>query len=1192
MGHLSIAILKKQSISSSVESPKYDYLVIKTNACTFKFFDKESNAIGGTFDYTVFKRQINDYFTLPQDIEVSPGIFENVDFSYITLFKTNKRDPYASSYEYILSYPQIDYIKDKMKTKNGFWNDLVWMSEEQLFSMKKKWNKKQIFIFEKETAFNPPKFSNEFRADLKNIVKAKESGKLVIFAGAGVSIDSNVPGWSKLIDELKGDLDKDDNDFLSIGQLYYNARGKKEYIDKIQDILKHGKTNFNPIHEKIIELQPLHILTTNYDTHFENALNDKNYRYSIVKKDADLPYSKGASLFIKMHGDFDEKNLVLKKEDYGEGYSSNFPLIEGFVKGIFASKLVLFIGFSFSDPNLIEILKFVRNILREDNQPPYLLAIPKENASNQQQATFRKNKQELEKKGVKVVKFESKPIDDYFDQVLSEEDKKRTDELSAIGQKVYKFLKVTEEFDTFSDTLDNLNIDSQFTNSLLRFEGLGAIPPKVIESIAPFKHKKNKYSEISTDAYYDPYTPFHLETLNEDLLNFLKKKGKDGKVDFLGYSDKTLSINEQELNKAFKLLYSSGVHCIIRKNDTSPIHLKLNPINSPVKCNCSSCLYTRFNFNLLLSDLNTLSSKLICKKTTQDFGLIEAYGFLKTGQVVKAYYVLEELKMKTWKNQDFITYYLAIYNQTLLNSFMSVLYDRSLKEEEFEHIKQAIGKIDLNLVIFDLPLDSAVKDALSIIKENKLYHSARSEIEKEYSEIIVNYNKYKKGGYRSMGPHYWYNIETTFYGLWQFYNKNLIYNDEFSYFLDLAHIYIESMIVSFCTSEQYEQRLKHFSPFFIMVFIINGRPKDIKSLINEYDVSKFEFENHKKSVKEIIESFVSFCSSSFEINAFNNEVYKNPLFRTALSNSLFFETKTRTIFNNFLLLINRIDVTNKELNEVIEKAINFLITSPIFKAHKSHEYFTDFVTQNIKAINEQNTLRLLNYILSDNLWSDNLIEPICNGIINQQKKEMLLGEDYYKKVIRRTEAKDKWNVRLESMMPFYCLFKEEQRIKFLNDIRPLLTDNEPIKKAYYWGVWNPNNDIEIFNTFNTNLEESCKGFPDYRIRSNGLPENINSFSIWNDLKFFVSRVYEYNLLGKDFVLNIKESLNSKMFKWILDPNDFEYKDFELNWLIAFNNALIMDKLKKIDKLKSTIESKLQLNYNEPVAKIYFEKLVK
>ena len=53
--------------------------------------------------------------------------------------------------------------------------------------------------------------------------------------------------------------------------------------------------------------------------------------YDVVSKDSDLPYTPNNKMLIKMHGDFNNKNIVFKEDDY-LSYSQNFKLIEKYIK--------------------------------------------------------------------------------------------------------------------------------------------------------------------------------------------------------------------------------------------------------------------------------------------------------------------------------------------------------------------------------------------------------------------------------------------------------------------------------------------------------------------------------------------------------------------------------------------------------------------------------------------------------------------------------------------------------------------------------------------------------------------------------------------------------------------------------------------------------------------------------------------
>jgi len=208
-----------------------------------------------------------------------------------------------------------------------------------------------------------------FLPDLRRIKEASLKGKLVIFVGSGISMNSGLPSWddliNKLCDELPDSITNEETDKLKLAQIYKNSFGTKDFFEKIKNQISKKEFEPNLLHQLIIKLNPSHIVTTNYDNLIEKAAELNNKPFFKVNKDSDLPYSNYSKLIIKMHGDLDAKNIVLTEDDYFE-YSTNFPLIESFVKSLFASHLILFVGFSFNDINLKIITNKVKKILDID----------------------------------------------------------------------------------------------------------------------------------------------------------------------------------------------------------------------------------------------------------------------------------------------------------------------------------------------------------------------------------------------------------------------------------------------------------------------------------------------------------------------------------------------------------------------------------------------------------------------------------------------------------------------------------------------------------------------------------------------------------------------------------------------------------------------------------------------------------
>ena len=220
----------------------------------------------------------------------------------------------------------------------------------------------------------------EYKETKRIIREAMSNDQLVLFVGAGASVDSGMPLWGSAIDKIaeKLPLIEEQKDTLKIPQYYYNSRGKKEYTELMRDIFKY-EDNLLPtkLHKKILDFQTTTIVTTNYDRLIETAAADNGEFIRVISQDIDMPYKKSRRELIKMHGDFEHDNFVLKEDDY-LNYSRNFKLIETYVKSLIGSKVVLFIGYSLSDPDVKHIMSWVKDVLKEDFQRAYLILTKRE----------------------------------------------------------------------------------------------------------------------------------------------------------------------------------------------------------------------------------------------------------------------------------------------------------------------------------------------------------------------------------------------------------------------------------------------------------------------------------------------------------------------------------------------------------------------------------------------------------------------------------------------------------------------------------------------------------------------------------------------------------------------------------------------------------------------------------------------
>ena len=210
---------------------------------------------------------------------------------------------------------------------------------------------------------------------IEHIIEAYRNNRLILFVGAGISKDSGYPLWREVIesfgDELYGKDEEYNFDYLKIPQYYYNTFGKIKYEEKILESFNEHNARPNPIHKQIDRIAPKHIITTNYDTLIEDQLNSGILKYEVIKKDTDVPNSRLGNYIIKMHGDINERNFVLKEDDY-YNYNIDFPIISQLIQSLIVNNTLLFIGYSLSDTTFNSIYRLISNQLGNNVNNAYL----------------------------------------------------------------------------------------------------------------------------------------------------------------------------------------------------------------------------------------------------------------------------------------------------------------------------------------------------------------------------------------------------------------------------------------------------------------------------------------------------------------------------------------------------------------------------------------------------------------------------------------------------------------------------------------------------------------------------------------------------------------------------------------------------------------------------------------------------
>ncbi len=235
----------------------------------------------------------------------------------------------------------------------------------------------------------------------KKILKNLKENNLAIFAGAGMSMSSGYVNWSNLLNPLAEEIDLDvdkEDDLVSLAQYHCNEFSRSGINQVLLDEFSRD-LNITENHKILAKLPISTYWTTNYDKLIEKSLNKAgktpDVKYTINQLANTKP--KRDAIVYKMHGDIDHPSkAIITKDDYEKYHLDMKPFLTN-LAGDLCSKTFLFIGFSFSDPNLDYILSRVRARYGENQRRHYcfLRKLKKDEGEEQADYEYRKRKQEL-----------------------------------------------------------------------------------------------------------------------------------------------------------------------------------------------------------------------------------------------------------------------------------------------------------------------------------------------------------------------------------------------------------------------------------------------------------------------------------------------------------------------------------------------------------------------------------------------------------------------------------------------------------------------------------------------------------------------------------------------------------------------------------------------------------------------------
>ncbi|MCB2300886.1 SIR2 family protein [Clostridium tagluense] len=221
------------------------------------------------------------------------------------------------------------------------------------------------------------------------------------FVGSGISYESTKVDWFKLLEPLTNELgikiNNENDDLPLVAQYIVNqyAGNRGPLLDEISKAFN-KKFSINKYHKALALSKVSSIWTTNYDTLLETAFSEFLVDVKVNENSISRNVNNSEVEIIKMHGCISKsshKEIIITSEDY-EDFLVNKPVISQRLCNDLIKKSFLFIGYSYRDPNIRNIMVAARRLCDNCTKEHFLI-LKRENDIDDEKRKEKIRRQEL-----------------------------------------------------------------------------------------------------------------------------------------------------------------------------------------------------------------------------------------------------------------------------------------------------------------------------------------------------------------------------------------------------------------------------------------------------------------------------------------------------------------------------------------------------------------------------------------------------------------------------------------------------------------------------------------------------------------------------------------------------------------------------------------------------------------------------
>ncbi len=642
------------------------------------------------------------------------------------------------------------------------------------------------------------------------------------------------------------------------------------------------------------------------------------------------------------------------------------------------------------------------------------------------------------------------------------------------------------------------------------------------------------------------HAPFTLYTDNEDLYELLEKP-----FDHAGLPE-----DLEEKRQAIILhLWNNQLYQVSKEFVTNAVSLK--PGNTDkAECTCLLCLYKRFDFAAIIEKLDNPE---IPEKAEN----IARLAFIQyvMGKHLDAVKSLKALEAKGEISQQMK--YLVKSNLKRL-AWLLDYYDE--QTQDVKELAAPLLSIDL-LQEHDLLENTYNKEVLEWLHESKFYNEIMYEVRQCTTEIRDLYNSKSSGNHEATRE-----LLEWFEGLSDFIHQNGIMLNLGGFQEPLASTFIEGICASIKCNSHLSGRFVGLSNRFVEVVLLNIHPEIIYKYANRYKIKKIP----------AVEALTGFHKKWRLLFLQFPTIQAYHLAND--SNKMFSERYERILYTT-MAVFSLVETTDAELNEFCSFVIQLFKEQKMFHEYKAVSAILFLIDKNKKNLSTETIKGFTElWLTSPGMRSPRLLNLIAD-IVDEREEKIDLTEDQFKQatdyffsISETNKTNDGWDSICEL---FRVLSSEEQKKVIteyaLNKLQSNFNAGD-YYEAIMYGVIQPTDEL---NTLYLQFVEDIVSM------------KPREQFWWNDEFFHDRRVDQFFNYYFKFKISIPDHLRKLLkefdpyYDWLLDMEDFDYKNFNPKWLQNYFSYYFKQEYRNSKRLKEFLQPYIKDNFDDADAQRVF-----